>query len=79
MPRLSTPRQAGQILVGRRKTLGLAQTAVAAKLGVSQNRLSELETHPERLTLDRLISLAGLLGLEVVLQEKTPSAGESEW
>lgn len=79
MPRLSIPRQAGQLLVARRKALGFSQSQVAAGLGISQNRLSEIEAHPERLTLDRLISLAGLLGLELVLQEKTPASETSEW
>lgn len=79
MYRLATPQQAGQILTSRRKSLGLSQSAAAAGLGISQNRLSELETHPERLTLERLISLAGLLGLELVLQEKKPSTDTSEW
>jgi len=79
MYRLSTPQQAGQILAARRKTVGLSQAAAASKLGISQNRLSELESSPERLTLDRLISLAGLLGLEVVLQEKVPPTDASEW
>lgn len=79
MYRLATPQQAGQILTSRRKSLGLSQAATATGLGISQNRLSELEAHPERLTLDRLISLASLLGLEVVLQEKPPSTNTSEW
>lgn len=79
MYRLATPQQAGKILASRRKWLGLSQTAAASGLGISQNRLSELEANPERLTLDRLISLAGLLGLEVVLREKTPSPDTSEW
>ena len=76
MYRLVTARQAGQILSARRKLLGMSQSAVAAGLGISQNRLSELETHPERLTLERLISLAGLLGLELVLRDKA-SGNES--
>jgi len=78
MSRLSTPQQAGQILSARRKTRGLTQTDAAASLGISQNRLSELEAHPERLTLDRLISLANLLGFDLVLQEKKPPS-DLEW
>lgn len=79
MYRLATPQQAGQILASRRKSLGLSQAAAAAGLGISQNRLSELEAQPERLTLDRLLSLASLLGLELVLREKPASADTSEW
>lgn len=79
MIRLSTPQQAGQILIARRKALGMYQAATSASLGISQNRLSELEAHPDRLTLERLMSLASLLRLELVLQEKTPATNESEW
>jgi len=79
MLRLNSPQQAGQILTTRRKALNLSQAAVAARLGISQNRLSELEAHPERVTLDRLLALASQLGLELVLQEKTQPANQSEW
>lgn len=79
MLRLNSPQQTGQILVTRRKALSLSQAAVAASLGISQNRLSELEAHPERFTLDRLLALASQLGLELVLQDKSPPTDESEW
>lgn len=77
--RISTPNQTGQVFAARRKSLKLSQKVVAARLGISQNRLSELEANPSRLTLDRLISLASLLGLELVLQDKGSSTPESEW
>lgn len=79
MLRLISPQQAGQILTARRKALSLSQATVAAHLGISQNRLSELEAHPERFTLDRLLALASLLGLELLVQHKAPPANESEW
>lgn len=79
MLRVNSPQQAGQILTTRRKALGLSQASLAARLGISQNRLSELEAHAERLTLERLLALASQLGLELVLQEKTPPAADSEW
>lgn len=80
MTRVSVPSQVGTLLAARRKALGLSQAAVAARLGISQNRLSELEAEPGHLTLDRLLALTGLLGLELVLQEKpdTPPT-QSEW
>jgi len=80
MPRVSTPSQVGALLTARRKALGLSQAAVASRLGISQNRLSELETEPAHLTLDRLLALTGLLGLDLVLQEKAKlPAPRSEW
>jgi HTH-type transcriptional regulator/antitoxin HipB len=79
MPRLYSPEQAAELLVGRRKALGLSQAEVAARLGISQNRLSELETRPERLTFDRLLALAGVLGLELTLGDRKPAGVEPEW
>ena len=79
MPRLYSPQQAAELLIGRRKALGLSQAEVAARLGISQNRLSELETRPERLTFDRLLALAGVLWLELALGERKPVEAEGEW
>lgn len=66
-------------MAARRKALKLSQKDLALKLGISQNRLSQLETDPARLTLDRLIALANLLGLELVLQDKNSGKPKSEW
>jgi HTH-type transcriptional regulator/antitoxin HipB len=76
---ISSPSQAGQLLAARRKVLKLSQQAVSAKLGISQNRYSELEMNPSRLTLDRLITLASILGLEVVLKKKSGASPSREW
>ncbi len=77
--RISTANQTGQVFAARRKALKLSQKDVAARLGISQNRLSILESDLSRLTLDRLISLAGILGLELVLQDKGSPPTRSEW
>jgi HTH-type transcriptional regulator/antitoxin HipB len=77
--RISTSNQTGQVFAARRKALKLSQKVVAARLGISQNRLSILEADPSRLTLDRLISLASILGLELVLQDKGSSPSQGEW
>jgi len=65
MQTLTTPKQLQQALINRRKKLKLSQAVVAAKLGISQNRYSELESSPESLTVDRLLTLSALLGLEL--------------
>ena len=62
--------QLGQILATRRRASRLSQSALAAKLSISQNRLSEIEANPGTLTVDRLLDLANLLGLEVVIQDR---------
>lgn len=55
--------QIGATLVARRKALKLSQSDVAAKLGLSQNRLSELESSPETITVQQLLVLLKTLGL----------------
>ncbi len=77
---LTTPTQAGQALVSRRKALNLSQGTIAQRLGISQPRFSELELHPDRITLDRLLIIANALNLELVLREKDAgSSVKSEW
>jgi HTH-type transcriptional regulator/antitoxin HipB len=71
--------QLGAILSARRKALKLSQTQVAERLGLSQNRLSELETQPETLTVAQLLALANVLGLAVQIGEAIPSKSKVEW
>ncbi|MCX5464185.1 helix-turn-helix domain-containing protein [Alcaligenes parafaecalis] len=77
---LSTSDQLGYQLVARRKALGLTQQEVASRLGISQNRLSELESQPSQLTVERLLALTGILGLELSVQQRSQAPlNESEW
>ena len=77
---LSTSDQLGYQLVARRKALGLTQQEVASRLGISQNRLSELESQPSQLTVERLLALAGILGLELAVQQRSQAPlSPSEW
>jgi len=73
--------QLGQILATRRRASKLSQRALAAKLAISQNRLSEIETDPGALTVERLLELANLLGLELVIHDRPSAQGSSktEW
>jgi HTH-type transcriptional regulator/antitoxin HipB len=73
--------QLGQILATRRRAFKLSQRALATKLAISQNRLSEIETNPGSLTVERLLELANLLGLEIVIQDRPPTHRSSgtEW
>lgn len=73
--------QLGQILTGRRKASKRSQRALAAKLAISQNRLSEIEGNPGTIAVDRLLELANILGLELVIQDKPVASRSSktEW
>ena len=72
--------QLGQILAMRRRASKLSQRALAAKLAISQNRLSEIEANPGNLTVERILELANLLGLELVIQDRPPAQrSKAEW
>lgn len=75
---LTQSSQVGRILTARRRALKLSQQALAAKLGISQNRLSEIEAHPARLPLERLLDIANILGLELVIQDRK-TATRADW
>ena len=79
-PLITTPSQVGEIIRGRRKARGVPQQELAARLQMSQSRLSTLEGNPAGLTLDRLLVLANLLDLDLVLQDKASDGSDKvEW
>ncbi len=77
--RLTSASQAAELLGRRRKTKGWSQAELASKLGLSQARLSALESHGAALTLERLIALANLLDLEVVLRDRPSKRQSADW
>ena len=77
MNAISTAAQFGLSLIARRKQLKLTQTQIAARIGLSQNRVSELETNPHTITLEQLLALINLLGLELRLSERA-AAGKQK-
>ena len=78
--RVNQARQLGEIVRGRRKARGLSQQTLAEKLGISQGRVSALETDPAALPLDRLLLLLKILGLDLYVQETSKGgASPAEW
>lgn len=77
------PAQLGDMLRGARLSRGLTQTAVARQLGVSTQAVSKLENNAARASFERIHRLCQVLGLELLLQEKTAinlrDAGAPEW
>jgi len=70
---LTSANQLGAILVARRRAMKLSQQALAAKLSISQNRLSEIERDPGTLTIERLLELSRLLDLELSMGDREPA------
>ena len=63
------------LLKAFRKSAGLTQGEVAARLGVTQQTLSALERNAQKVSVERLLHLLGILGVDMVLQEKPVSPG----
>lgn len=78
---LLTAAQLGQLLTSTRKRRKLTQTDVAIRLGLSQNRISHLETHPDEISFRQLLGWCSVLELDLRLGEREPAAAGSlaEW
>ncbi len=78
---LVTALQLGQLLKAARKQRKLTQADVAIRLGLSQNRISYLELHPDEISFRQLLAWCAAVGLELRLGERdlTPSANPAEW
>jgi HTH-type transcriptional regulator/antitoxin HipB len=80
---LLTPMQLGRVLQSARKSKGLNQAAVGARMGLSQKRISAIELDPGSVTAEQLLRLCSVLGLELTigLKREPPGVGSSrvEW
>lgn len=78
---LLTASQLGQLLVSTRKRHKLTQAAIATHIGLSQNRISYLESHADQISVKQLLSWCAALELELHLGERDTSTAHSavEW
>ena len=77
---IQAPSQLGVLLRGARRKRGMSQQELALKAGgTSQNRLSELELQPGRLTVERLLLILAALDLELVVRPRETSTKRAEW
>nr|WKF61051.1 Antitoxin HipB [Paraburkholderia busanensis] len=68
---IAQPAQIAQLLAATRRQAGLTQAEAAARVGLSQSRLSTLETDASALTLEQLLILCGIYGLQLQLSDKS--------
>jgi HTH-type transcriptional regulator/antitoxin HipB len=78
---LITAPQLGQLLVSTRKRRKLTQAVIASRVGLSQNRISHLEKHPEEISIRQLLSWCSALELELRMGERDTTAASitAEW
>jgi HTH-type transcriptional regulator/antitoxin HipB len=70
--------QIGRALQSARKARGLSQMQLAARVGLSQARISALELQPGSISVDQLLALCANLGLELTLGERK-AAPKQDW
>ena len=77
---IRAPAQMGVLHKGVRRQQGLSQQELALKAGgTSQARLSQLELHPGRFTVERLLLILAALDLELVVRPRETSTKPAEW
>ena len=64
---IKTIAQLQPILQGFRKATGLSQTAVAKKLGITQQSYAQFELNPQLASAERLIKILRLFNVEISL------------
>ncbi|MGJ7573469.1 helix-turn-helix domain-containing protein [Variovorax sp. RB2P76] len=70
---LSVPSQLGVLLKAARKESGISQVKLAERLGISQSRMSHMELNPGSVSLEQLLALFSVLGLEILVGSKNPA------
>jgi len=80
---LLTPMQLGRMLQTARRARKLSQTDVGARMNLSQKRISALELDPSAITVDQLLRMCAVLGLELGIGPKGATRSEAsakvEW
>jgi HTH-type transcriptional regulator/antitoxin HipB len=74
---LVTASQLGAMLQAARKAQGLTQSALAARVGLSQSRVSHLELHAHELSVEQLLAWCGTLGLELSIATRGGAAAST--
>ncbi len=68
---IQTPAQLKVALRALRRTQRLSQSEFGRKVGLSQERISAIENHPERVMTDQLLTLLMALGVELVIKPRS--------
>lgn len=64
---VQTLTQLRPILVGFRKSAGLTQAQLAARLGITQQSYAQLEANPSAVSIERLFKVMNALGVRMTL------------
>ena len=75
------PQQLAPLIRAIRRQAGLSQAALALRLGVSHQAISQLERQPERVTVERLMRVLSALKIDLVLRPRavTTTSNTGDW
>ncbi len=73
---IKTLSQLSLILKGFRKEKGMTQTAMAERLGITQQSYAYFEASPATATLERLFMVLRMLDVEISLDQTSPATGK---
>ena len=74
---IKTSGQLGPLLKQLRVEKGLSQAVLGAKIGLSQERISRIESRPESVTLDQLLTVLMALDAAFAVERRTPPEKEA--
>ncbi|MBL8442449.1 MAG: helix-turn-helix domain-containing protein [Zoogloeaceae bacterium] len=72
-----TSSQLKSVLRRLRRERGLSQAAFGQSVGLSQERISTIENHPERVTVDQILTLIMALGAELIVRPRAHHGPET--
>ena len=75
---LRSPDQLTAMLQALRKSAHLTQSELAARMGLTQQNLSEIENNPGRMSVTRFMKLLGSMGAEIVIRTGPGSGVETD-
>jgi HTH-type transcriptional regulator / antitoxin HipB len=75
---IRTPEQLRVALRQLRHALRLNQSQFGSRVGLSQERISAIESHPEKITTDQLLTILMAMGMELVIKPRTSASPSKE-
>jgi HTH-type transcriptional regulator/antitoxin HipB len=74
---LQSPAQLSLHLKSLRKSRKMTQAAMAKRLGITQERYSQIERRPELIATGRLFEILAALGVDVLLRLRPPESART--
>ena len=71
--------QLGPVLKALRQARGWSQTELGRQVGLSQERISAIERHPERVTVGQLLTLLMALQAQLRVEPRSAATATGPW